>query len=76
MVSSSKEKIFEIYTLAELSYEKHFEGMIQDKKLLYPEKWYKIKDYKNKTEVITEAIDKGVLIKYTDKYKGLVECIK
>ena len=40
-------KLFELYTLAELSYQKHFKN-IYNKEDLYPIGWYENKNYKEK----------------------------
>jgi len=64
-------KIFELYTLAELSYQKHFKD-IYAKENLYPIDWYENKDYKEKINIIGEAIKENQLIKDTTSYKKLV----
>ena len=61
-------KLFELYTLAEIAYQKNFENTIDDKSYLYPEGWYENKNYKLKIEIITEAIKNNTLIEKTPKY--------
>jgi len=57
---------FELYTMAEIAYEKKFKD---NEELLYPKNWYQNKDYKQKIEIIAEAIKENILIENTEKYK-------
>lgn len=69
-------KLLELYTLAEITYIKHFENKIENKEYLFPENWYENKNYKLKIEIITEAIKKNILIEYTQKYQDIIEGVK
>lgn len=75
-VIDNDNRLFKLYTLAELSYQKHFENKIEDKELLYPEGWYSNQNYNLKIDIIAEAISKNILIEYTVKYQELIEGIK
>jgi len=69
-------KLFELYTLAEISYQDHFKKNYNDINLLYPERWYENKNYKEKIEILTEAIKTNQLIINTSKYQTMIECVK
>lgn len=73
MAKSEEEKLYELYTLAELAYNKHFENRVENKEYLYPEGWYERKNYRLKIEIITEAIKNNVLIEYTPRYLETIE---
>ena len=64
-------KLLELYTLAELSYEKHFNNVNRDD--LYPDGWFLSKDYKTKIEIIGNAIKLNTLIVNTPSYLKIVE---
>lgn len=76
MSDIDKNKLFELYTLAELAYERQFEETIYNKTRLYPEGWYENKNYKLKIEILTEAIKNSTLIENIPKYKETIEGIK
>ena len=65
--------IFKLYTLAELSYEKHFKDIVLNNDSLYPVGWYYNKNYSEKIEIIAEAIEKNILIINTMGYQNLIE---
>lgn len=69
-------KIFELYTLASISYERHFQGRVKDVSELYPEGWYEKRNYKLKIEILVEAIKQNQLIINTQKYQSTIEGIK
>ncbi len=69
-------KLFELYTLAEISYQNHFKEFYRDIDLLYPDGWYEKKNYKEKIEILTEAIKNNQLIVNTSKYQAMIECVK
>ena len=69
-------KIFELYTLASMSYENYFKGMVEDKEELYPEGWHEKNNYKLKIEILVEAIKENQLIINTQKYQDTIEGIK
>lgn len=59
----------ELYILMELNYLKENNRKPeQNNDDLFPINWYKIKDYKLKTEIIYEAIKEKVKIEDTKKY--------
>lgn len=70
------EKLFNLYTLAELSYQNHFKDMISELDELYPEGWYENRNYKIKIEIITEAIKTNMLIVNTKAYQKIVEGVE
>ena len=62
-----------LYVLLEQSYvkkNKEKNKLNFNEKDIFPEDWYMIKDYKYKIEVLTESLDKDILIKDTSKYKN------
>ena len=60
-----------IYVMIELRYLKENNRNINDNNSdLFPQNWYKINDYKLKTEIIYEAIKNKKKIKETNKYKN------
>ena len=67
-------KLFELYTLIEMTYEKKFINV--EKSMLYPEGWYSNKNYKNKIDILNEAIKENKLIVDTKKYAESIECVK
>ena len=75
-IEQLENKLFELYTLAELAYNKHFEKIVEDKENLYPLGWYERNNYKLKIEIITEAIKNNILIEDTQKYQELIKCVK
>ena len=70
------DKLFELYTLAELSYVKHFRDRVNNIDDLYPEGWYETKDYKTKIEIIADSIKANTLIVDTPSYLNILEGIK
>ena len=76
MNNSDEKNLFELYTLAEISYQNHFKNYYNDIELIYPEGWYKKKNYKTKIEIITEAIKTNKLIIDTLGYQKIIEGIK
>lgn len=69
-------KLFKLYTLAELAYQNHFEKFNYDKEYLYPEGWYENTNYKEKIEIITESIKNNTLIENTVMYQNSIEGVK
>jgi len=70
------DKLFQLYTLAELAYKKHFEKNIDNTEYLFPENWYESKNYKLKIEITTEAIKENNLIEDTKKYQEIIERVQ
>lgn len=68
MSNLEQKKLFELYTLAEIAYQNHFESLVKDIELLYPEGWYQEGNYKDKIEIIGEAIRQNQLIEKIEKY--------
>ena len=62
---------YNLYVLAELSYKNEHLDLKED--MLYPDGWYYLSNYKEKNEIIVEAIKEKKLIKDTDRYKKLFE---
>lgn len=71
-----EDKLFELYTLAELSYQNHFKNIIKNQEELYPVGWYENKNYKEKIEIITEAIKTNNLIVNTKSYQNTIEGVE
>lgn len=69
-------KLFELYTLAELSYENHFKNMLKSTDELYPDGWYENKNYKVKIEILYEAISTSTLIVDTQGYQKIIEGVE
>lgn len=69
-------KILELYTLAEIAYEKKFQNSVDNAEKLYPEGWYANKNYKQKIEIITQAIKNNILIENTTEYQNFIEGVK
>ena len=65
-----KDNLFELYTLAELSYINQFKNISDD---LFPEQWYENTNYKVKIEIMSEAIKTNTLIVNTQAYLKIVE---
>ena len=68
MDNLEQEKLFKLYTLAEMTYENHF----KDFDNIYPEIWYEKDNYKEKIEIIGEAIKQDQLIQNTKIYKEYI----
>lgn len=68
-------KLFELYTLAELSYEKHFKNIAETEEL-YPPSWYEKNNYHQKIKILTEAIKTNTLIVNTPSYLESIEKTK
>ena len=61
---------YNLYVLAELAYKNEHLDLKENQ--LYPANWYETKDYKEKNEIIAEAIKEKVLIIDTKRYKEYV----
>lgn len=68
--------LFELYTLAEMRYEKKLMNMVNSIEELYPAGWYEKKDYKGKIEIILEAIETNSLIVNTKLYQERLEGVQ
>lgn len=75
-INENNDKLFRLYTLAEMVYENRFKNIVQDKDDLYPKGWYATKNYKEKTEIIAEAIKTNNLIINTSRYQDLIKAVK
>lgn len=67
------DKLFELYTLAELKYKRHFNNLNDNE--LFPSGWYGNKNYQKKIEIICEAIETNTLIVNTKSYLDIIEKI-
>ncbi len=66
----------EIYIMMEINYLKENKRQLEDNNEdLFPLNWYKITDYKLKTEILHDAIKNKVKIKDTKKYND-TSCLK
>ena len=68
MSNLEQEKLFELYTLAEIAYNNHFKDLVEYTELLYPSDWYAKNNYKEKIQIIGEAIKQNQLIMDIPKY--------
>ena len=75
-INENDDKLFELYTLSELAYENQFKNFIVNKDALYPKDWYATKNYKEKIEIIAEAIKTNNLITNTSKYQNIIKNIR
>lgn len=75
-ISNSNDKIFELYILAIMQYEKRFKDRVDDIDDIYPEGWDGIKDYKAKIEIIADAIKGNSLIVDTPSYLNVLEGVE
>lgn len=73
---NNDDKLIKLYTLAEMTYESYFKSMAFYKDELYPNDWNVIKNYKEKIEIIAEAIKTNNLIVNTSKYQNLIDFLK
>lgn len=70
------DKLFDLYTLAELLYQSHFKNDVNAIDELYPTSWYENRNYKLKIEIMYEAIKTNTLIENTDIYQRMIEDIE
>lgn len=75
-MNRNDENLLKLYNLAEIAYEKKLKekGFVNEN--LYPNNWNEIKNYKEKIEIIGEAIKSNNLIINTSKYQTLIMNIK
>lgn len=76
MNNQNEDKLFELYTLAELSYQNHFKNTDNNIDNLYPKDWYSRKNYKEKIEILSEAIKTNTLIINTPSYQSIIEGVE
>ena len=74
MNNDMNDKLFELYTLAELKYKRHFDNVNDN--ILLPSGWYGNKNYQKKIEIICEAIKTNTLIVNTKSYLDIIEGVK
>ena len=74
MNNDMNDKLFELYTLAELKYKRHFDNVNDN--ILFPSGWYSNKNYQKKIEIICEAIKTNTLIVNTKSYLDITEGVK
>ena len=43
-MDNNKDKLFNLYTLAEMTYIEHFKGSVENINSLFPKDWYEIQD--------------------------------
>lgn len=70
------DKLFQLYTLAIMSYEKKFKDRVDNVEELYPKKWDSNISYKRRIKIIGESIKENKLIKDTDSYQDYIVDIK
>ena len=64
---------YDIYIVSEIKYQKDHKELSEAE--LFPFNWYSITNYKLKLEILTEALNKNILIKDTIRYKRKVQFI-
>ena len=74
MNNDMNDKLFELYTLAELKYKRHFDNVNDN--ILFPSGLYGNKNYQKKIEIICEAIKTNTLIVNTKSYLDITEGVK
>ena len=74
MNNDMNDKLFELYTLAELKYKRHFDNVNDN--ILFPSGWYGNKNYQKKIEIICEANKTNTLIVNTKSYLDITEGVK
>ncbi len=61
---------YDLYVMSEIAYkEKH---SLESDEVIFPNNWYSSKNYRVKTEIIGEALDKDKLIEETSGYKQAI----
>ena len=73
MNNKDNNKLFELYTIAELAYKYHFKNLTD--KDLFPPEWYEYKNYYKKIEIISEAIENNTFISNTQSYLNTIRDI-
>lgn len=74
MINNVNNELFELYTLAELTYKKHFNNLTDNE--LFPIGWYVNKNYQKKLLIISEAIENNTLIVNTSSYLDILEGVE
>lgn len=64
---------YSLYVISEVTYQKEHKELSE--KALFPYDWYSITDYRLKLEIITEALNKNILIEDTILYKRKIQLI-
>jgi len=64
---------YSLYVISEMTYQKEHKELSEE--VLFPFNWYMITNYKLKLEILTEALNKNILIKDTELYKRKVQLI-
>ena len=72
--TNEKDKLFKLYTIAELAYIKNISRIVNnDIENIFPKHWYEITDYKQKIGIISEAIKNNIFIKNTTSYQNFIK---
>mgnify|MGYP000149941136 CR=1 FL=1 len=72
MNTNDEERLFQLYTLVEMAYQKQFQNKVKNIEELYPVNWYSDKNYKEKITIIAEALKTETLIVDTTSYKNMI----
>lgn len=72
MNTNDEERLFQLYTLVEMAYQKQFQNKVKNIEELYPVNWYSYKNYKEKITIIAEALKTETLIVDTTSYKNMI----
>lgn len=75
-MSENDDNLLKLYNLAEIAYEKNAKKIYFNEENLYPNYWYEMKNYKEKIEIIGEAIKTDNLIINTSRYQNYIKNIK
>ncbi len=73
-MENNKKKLFKLYTIAEIAYQKRFSNISDIN--LFPEGWYTTENYKMKIDILSEALKNNVLIINTQKYQEIIEGVR
>ena len=66
------DKLFQLYTLAVMNYEKKFKNDMNTLEDLYPKKWDSNISYKKRIKIISESLKENKLIKDTASYQEYI----
>lgn len=75
MINKNEKLLFELYNIAELKYIKNFQDKGIDINDLFPDDWYRSKDYKTKIKILNDAIVLDKLVIDTPSYVEIIEKI-
>lgn len=69
-------ELMDLYILSEMAYIDTFKDKVESEDELFPDGWYGINNYQKKIEALGEALEKDILVVYTDNYANMIEGVK